>query len=281
MNNNVTFIACDKPYETSKTVIFGAPFDGTVSYRPGTRFAPDIIRIDSSNLEEYSPYLDKSLNDVSITDIGDVDVYFGAKERSLDSIYEFTKNIVDANKRPFMIGGEHLVSLPAFRAVYERYPDVHVIHIDAHTDLRDTFFGEKLSHATVLRRITDLTGPNRLFQFGIRSGIKEEFEFARKNHYIEPFTIRTFNDTINKIKDKPIYLTLDLDSLDPSIMMGTGTPEAGGLTYHELMQALYSLKDHNIVGCDVVELAPHYDPSGVSTAIASKIIRELLLIITK
>lgn len=281
MNNNVTFIACDKPYEDAKTVIFGAPYDGTVSYRPGTRFAPDIIRLDSANLENYSPYLDKSLVDESITDIGDADIYFGAKERSLDSIYDLTKKIVTDRKRPFMIGGEHLVSLPAFKAVFEHYPDVHVVHIDAHTDLRNTFFGEHLSHATVLRRITDLMGPNKLYQFGIRSGLKEEFEFARENHYIEPFTIQTFSETVKALKDKPIYLTLDLDALDPSIMMGTGTPEAGGLTYNELMKALYALKDYNIVGCDVVELAPHYDPSGVSTAVASKIIRELLLIITK
>ncbi|MFP4286088.1 MAG: agmatinase [Candidatus Izemoplasmataceae bacterium] len=281
MNKVVTFIACDNLYEDAQTILFGAPFDGTVSYRPGTRFAPDIIRIDSENLEVYSPYLDKSLTDVQIADIGDVDIYFGAKERSLDSIYETTKKIISDDKRPFMIGGEHLVSLPAFKAVIEKHPDVHVIHIDAHTDLRDTFFGEKLSHATVLRRISDLTGPNKLYQFGIRSGMKEEFQFAQENHYIEPFTINTFSQKVKALKDKAIYLTLDLDALDPSIMMGTGTPEAGGLSYHELMHALYLLKDYNIVGCDVVELAPHYDPSGVSTATASKIIRELLLIITK
>ena len=281
MINTVTFIACDKDYDKAQTVIFGAPFDGTVSYRPGTRFAPDIIRIDSANIESYSPYLDKDLNDFSITDIGDCDVFFGNKFKTLDSIYETTKSIVQDGKRPFMFGGEHLVTYPAVKAVYEQYPNLKVIHIDAHTDLRDTFFGEELSHATVLKRVHDLVGDKNIYQFGIRSGLKKEFEFAKKHLTIEPFTINTFEEVTKEIKDMPIYLTLDLDVLDPSIMMGTGTPEAGGLTYKELMQALYTLKDFNIVGLDVVELAPHYDPSGVSTAIASKIIRELLLISAK
>ncbi|MFU8785964.1 MAG: agmatinase [Candidatus Izemoplasmataceae bacterium] len=281
MTNTVTFIECDKTYEEAKTVIFGAPFDGTVSYRPGTRFAPDQIRIDSANIESYSPYLDKDLKDYSIADIGDVDVYFGNKFKTLDSIYECTKKIVDASKIPFMFGGEHLVTYPAVKAVFEKYPNLKIIHIDAHTDLRDTFFGEELSHATVLKRVHDLVGDHNIYQFGIRSGLKKEFDFAKEHFYIEPLTVNTLPDIASTLNNTPIYLTLDLDVLDPSIMMGTGTPEAGGITYKELMHGLYALSNLNIVGLDVVELSPHYDPSGVSTAIASKIIRELLLIVNK
>jgi len=277
--NSLTFISCDSEYNESEIVMFGAPFDGTTSFRPGTRFAPNQIRIDSDGIETYSPYLDIDIEDKNIIDIGDLEFPFGNVNKTLDIIYSATKKIVNDNKIPFMIGGEHLVTYPQVKAVYEKYPDLHIIHFDAHADLRDDYLGEALSHATVLRRCHDLIGDNKIFQFGIRSGTKEEFDFANKHTIMEKFTINTVKEITEKIKHKPIYLTIDLDVLDPSIFSGTGTPEPGGLTFNDLISSLASLSNLNIVGCDVVELSPHYDPTGVSTAVAIKIIREVLCIL--
>lgn len=277
--NTLTFIGCDTPYKDAKIAMFGAPFDGTTSYRPGTRFAPQTIRIDSEGLETYSPYLDKDLTDQNIIDVGDIDVTFGNTQATLNTIKAMTTSLIEDGKKPFMIGGEHLVTLPQFEGILATYPNVRIIQFDAHTDLRDDYVGEPLSHATVIKKIHNLIGDGKIYQFGIRSGTKAEFDFAASHTYLEKFTADTVKHIVKDLKDVPIYITIDLDVLDPSIMAGTGTPEAGGLLFNELMTALYTLKDLNIVGADVVELAPHYDQSGVSTATASKVIRELLLML--
>ena len=277
--NNLHFIGCDKAYEESDIVIVGAPFDGTVSFRPGTRFAPNVIRTDSDGLETYSPYLDKDLTDQRIHDYGDIDMVFGSKERSLNALYNTIKELIHDNKIPLTIGGEHLISYAPIKALSEKYDDLHVIQFDAHTDLRKDYMGEKFSHATVMRLAHELLGNQKIYQFGIRSGLKEEFDFASNYTTLEKFKARTVSTVAKTLLDKPIHLTIDLDVLDPSILPGTGTPEAGGLSYNELMDAVYQLKGLNIVGIDVVELSPHYDASGVSTAVAAKIIRECLLLL--
>ena len=274
---NQQFIGCDKPFEEGKVVLFGAPFDGTTSYRPGTRFAPTAIRPDSYGLETYSPYLDLDLEDFLISDIGDVDVPFGNPPKALAAIKAV--EIVSHGKKPLMIGGEHLVSLPVIETLAHHYPDLHIIHLDAHTDLRDDYLGEKLSHATVLRRAWDILGDHRIFQFGIRSGMKQEFEWAKTHTYLHPFDTVTLKETMQSLKGKPIYFTLDLDVLDPSIFSGTGTPEPGGITMKELLEVFIILKEAHLIGADVVELAPHYDASGVSTAVACKVIREIALLL--
>ncbi len=280
MNKNIsTFIGCEEDFAESSTVIFGAPFDGTTSYRPGTRFASQTMRLESYGLETYSPFLNKDLEDYAIFDAGDLEITIGNKHKALAEIEDMTRTIVQAGKKPFMIGGEHLVTLPAFQGVFEKYPDVMLIHIDAHTDLREDYIGEELSHATVVRRIWDLVGDDRIFQFGIRSGTKEEFMWSQAGHtYMEPFRANTFSSLLEKIGNKPVYVSIDLDVLDPSLFAGTGTPEAGGLTYKELEALFPVLAKLHIVGADIVELAPHYDQSGVSTAVACKIMRELLLV---
>ncbi len=278
-HNHISFIGCEHPYNDARIVLFGAPFDGTVSFRPGTRFAPSVIRQDSFGLETYSPYLDKDLKDANVHDAGDIDVVFGNTRKTLDRIRDKAKDIVTSNKIPFLIGGEHLVTLGAIEALSERFPNLKVLHFDAHTDLRDSYEDEKLSHATVMRRVYELLGDKSIYQFGIRSGLKEEFLFAKNHLTIEPFTLNTVGDVVKNLNANPIYISLDLDVLDPSTMMGTGTPEPGGVTFKELTHALYQLKGLNIVGCDVVELSPHYDTSGVSTAVAAKLIRELLMIL--
>ncbi len=278
LNRNVeTFIGCDKLYDKSDIVIFGAPFDSTTSFRPGTRFASKAIRSESFGIETYSPYQDKDLCDIKVFDGGDLELPFGNTEKVLNSIEQFTLKLLNDNKLPFMIGGEHLVTLGAVKAVYNRYPDLHIIHFDAHTDLREDYLGEKLSHATVMRRICDLIGYGKIFQFGIRSGEKYEFEFAEKHLYINKFNLNALEEIISKLKNKPVYFTLDLDVLDPSIFPGTGTPEAGGISFNELLNSIIKLGKLDIVGCDMNELSPIYDQSGTSTAVACKILREMLL----
>ena len=277
-----TFMGMDNTYEESDIVVFGVGFDGTTSNRPGTRFASSAMRPEFYGLETYSPKLDLDLEDYKICDIGDLELSIGDMHRVLDEIYEGTRNIVKDNKIPFMIGGEHLVTLPAFKAVHEKYKDIYVLHFDAHTDLREEYNNNKNSHATVIKRIWDILGDNRIYQFGIRSGTKEEFNFALKeNHtYMEVSTIDTFEDILKSLEKKNVYLKIDLDVLDPSIFPGTGTPEPGGLNYNEFEKIFKILKDSNInlVGCDIVELSPDYDNTNVSTITACKILRELALV---
>lgn len=277
--NIETFIGCDAEYADAKIVLFGAPFDSTTSYRPGTRFGSRAIRQESYGLETYSPYLDKDLTDCAIFDSGDIELSMGSSAIALDQISERTSTILDDGKLPFMIGGEHLVTLGAFREVYKRYKDVHIIHFDAHTDLRQEYLGVELSHAAVLRRCHDLVGDGHIHQFGIRSGDRVEWQWARAGHTdLHPFCFEGLEKVAKELKGKPVYFTIDLDVLDPSIFPGTGTPEAGGVGFMELLQAIKTVCDNvHVVGCDVNELAPTLDPTGVSTAVACKVVREFLL----
>lgn len=277
--NIETFIACEASFEEATTVLFGAPFDSTTSFRPGTRFASRVIRADSFGLETYSPYQDKNLEDIAVFDAGDLELSFGRVDLALADIRQQTATILAAKKRPFMIGGEHLVTLGAFEAVVEQYPDVHVIQFDAHTDLRDTYLDAKLSHATVIRRVHDMIGDDKIYQFGIRSGERAEFAFAKEHTHLQKFDFTGLTEIVAQLKAKevPIYFTLDLDVLDPAAFPGTGTPEAGGVMFPELLQAILDISVLPIVGIDVNELSPQYDLSGASTALAGKIIREILL----
>ena len=279
-NRNVeTFLGCDGTYEDSHIVIFGAPFDSTTSYRPGTRFAARTMRAESYGLETYSPYQDLDLEDARAFDGGDLELPFGDTERALDMIHTCAKNILEGGRLPFLIGGEHLVSLPAIKAAAEKHSELAVIHFDAHTDLRDEYLGNHLSHATVIRRAWDILGDGRIHQFGIRSGERAEWEWARAGHTnLHPFTFAGLSEAVTALKERPVYLTIDLDVLDPSAFPGTGTPEAGGVTFVELLKAALSvIRGCNVVACDLVELSPPLDPSGTSTATALKLLREMIL----
>ena len=282
-SNINTFMGMENPYDKSDIVVYGAGFDGTTSNRPGARFACSSMRPEFYGLETYSPILELDLEDFKICDMGDLDLSIGDTDKVLQEIYEGTKQIIQDNKIPFMIGGEHLVTLPAFKAVYEKYEDVYILHFDAHTDLREEYNNNKNSHATVIKRIWDIVGDNKIYQFGIRSGTKEEFDFSLKeNHtYMEVGNINTFKDIVDKLEYKKIYITIDLDVFDPSIFPGTGTPEPGGVTYREFGNIFSILKNSNvdIVGCDIVELSPDYDNTKVSTVLACKVLRELALVL--
>ena len=263
----------NKDYNSSDIIMVGLPFDGTVSYRPGSRFAPEQIRLASLGLEEYSPYFDKHLEDCNFHDAGDLEFPLGNTVKSLDMIEKNVEEIYRDGKRVFGIGGEHLVTLPEIKAVHKFYKDLAIVHFDAHTDLREEYLGEELSHSAVIRHSGKIVGFENLKQIGIRSGMKDEFELMKKYN-----TRANKYDDLDILKSKPIFVTVDLDVLDTSIMPGTGTPEVGGLTFNELLGWFKYLADFNIVGADVVELAPDYDSSGASTAVATKVIRELLMV---
>ena len=272
------FMACDTNYKNADIVMFSAPFDGTTSFRPGTRFAGGAIRRDSYGLETFSPYQDADLLDCRVLDSGELDLPIGDPLAALKVIKKRTAAILKDGKTPFMIGGEHLVTLGAFGAVAEKYPDVHIIHFDAHADLRNDYLGVKLSHACVIRRCYDIVGDGRIFQFGIRSGDKSEFAWKEGKVTTRLFDFEGLYGVLEELKGKPVYFTLDLDVLDPSVFPGTGTPEPGGVTFDALRKAATAVcRRANIVGCDVNELSPPYDQSGISTAAACKIIREMLI----
>ena len=277
--NIETFIGCDSCYEDASIVLFGAPFDSTTSYRPGARFGPAAMRHESYGLETFSPYQNTDLTDYAIFDSGDLELCFGSSEQAMSDIEARANTILDDGKFPLLLGGEHLVTLGAVRAVAQRHPDLHIIHFDAHADLRDDYLGAKLSHACVLRRCHDLLGDGRIHQFCIRSGDREEFAFAAAHTEMHRFTFDGLKELTDALRQSqtPVYLTIDLDCLDPSVFPGTGTPEAGGVTFLQLLDAIRMVSGVNLVGADVNELAPMLDASGVSTATACKVLRELLL----
>lgn len=305
------FIECITPLRTARTVILGFPYDGTSSFRPGSRFAPNSIRESSYGLESYSPYLKRELKDKRILDCGDIELPFGEKDRVLKEIGDLVRSYLKKKKKIFSLGGEHLISYPIIREHLNIYSDLVVLHLDAHADLRDEYLGEKYSHATVMRRVYDCieemkemeemeetkgtrernyqrgevlkpkkSPQKRIYQFGIRSGTEEEWLFAQTHLHFYPFGLEFFAKIISSIpKELPLYLTLDLDILDTSVLPGTGTPEPGGVSFSELLSALLCLKGKNLVGADLVELCPDYDSTKVSSIVSAKLAREILLLL--
>jgi agmatinase len=282
-HNIETFIGCDADYTDAKIVLFGAPFDSTTSFRPGARFGPSAMRHESFGLETYSPYQDADLTDYVIFDSGDLELSFGDTESALADIQKRAEVILADDKFPLLLGGEHLVTLGSVQAVYQKYPNLHIIHLDAHADLRNDYLGAKLSHACVMRRCHDLLGDGRIHQFCIRSGDRSEFRFAEAHTDMHPLTLDGFDRTISTLKatQVPVYLTIDLDCLDPAIFPGTGTPEAGGISFNQLLSAILAAAQCHVVGADLNELAPMLDHSGASTATACKVLRELMLALLK
>ena len=275
---NNCFIGFDNEFQEANAVLFGAPFDGTTSFKPGARFAPMAIREDSWAIETYSPYLDKDLEDLKLFDYGNLELPFGDKMKTLSIIENMVDDIVQANKIPIMLGGEHLISYASIKSLAKKYTNLNLIHFDAHTDLREHYLNERFSHATVMRRVHDILGDKKLNQFCIRSGLKEEFIWAKEHTYLEKFTYKTLEACVNRLKNEPVYISIDLDVFDPSVFPGTGTPEPGGINFHQMLEIIQTLKNlQNVVGIDIVELSPKYDSSGVSTAVACKTLRELVL----
>lgn len=275
------YIKSHPNFEESQVVLYGMPMDWTVSYRPGSRFGPARIREVSIGLEEYSPYLDRELDEVKYFDAGDIPLPFGNAQKSLDIIEDFIDQVLAAEKFPFGMGGEHLVSWPVMKAVFKKYPDLAIIHMDAHTDLRENYEGEPLSHSTPIRKIAEHIGPHNVYSFGIRSGMKEEFEWAKQNgmHISKFEVLEPLKEILPKLAGRPVYVTIDIDVLDPAHAPGTGTVDAGGITSKELLASIHAIarSEVKVVGCDLVEVAPIYDVSEQTANTASKLIREMLL----
>ena len=267
----------------SNLVLLGIPFDATSAFRPGSRFAPDQIRLYSEGIESYSPYQDKDLEEIEFYDAGNVEITISNFSALRTAVQAQVEAFLNSGKKVIALGGEHLIALPVVETYLKKYPALKVLHFDAHADLLDEYLGEPYSHATVIRRICDLIGGNHVYQFGIRSGLKEEFEFAKNSTHFYPFEFQaqTVQPIVESLSGSPVYLTLDLDVLDPACFPGTGTPEPGGVTFQQLLQTLLALANLNIVGADVVELCPPYDRSEVSTMTAITILRELIVLLGK
>lgn len=275
------FIGMNSSYEESDVVLYGMPMDWTVSYRPGSRFGPTRIREASIGLEEYSPYLDRSLEEVSFHDIGDIPLPFGNAPKSIAKIESFVDQLLEDGKFPFGMGGEHLVSWPVMKAVSKKYDHLAIIHMDAHTDLRENYEGEPLSHSTPIRKIAEHIGPANVYSFGIRSGMKEEFQWAKESgmHISKFEVLEPLKKVLPLLEGRPVYVTIDIDVLDPAHAPGTGTVDCGGITTKELLAAIHEIARSGVkvVGCDLVEVAPVYDVSEQTVNTASKLMREMLL----
>jgi agmatinase len=272
-----TFISCRAPLKEASAVILGCPYDGSASFRPGARFGPSAIRRASWGIETYSPYFNKDLGQFSIHDMGDLELPLGEKKISLDLIRKAVRKILSGNKFPILLGGDHLITLPIVEELVKNYPQLQIVHIDAHTDLREEYLGESVSHSTVMRRVVDHLGEGRLFQIGIRSGTEDEFKLARKMKSIIPFDSDSLSSMIKRLRNQSVYITLDLDVMDPSFLPGVGTPEPGGLTFQEFISLLKKLQALHVIGFDMVELTPDYDPTQISSVTASVILREMIL----
>jgi agmatinase len=275
------YISAKASFRESHAVILGCPFDGTASFRPGARFGPSAIRRASWGIETYSPYLKKDLTEVSLHDMGDLDLPLGDKEVAFRWIRKALQEILAARKFPILLGGDHLVTLPIIEEVFRTHPDLHLLHIDAHADMRQDYLGETLSHSTVMRKITDFLDRGRLFQMGIRSGTEEEFQWAERMKSIVSPDGPSLRNLVRRLKGKPVYISLDLDVIDPGCLPGVGTPEPGGLAFREFLALLKTLQSLHVIGFDIVELTPDYDPTQISSVTASVILREMILSFVK
>src|SRR4030043_445372 len=272
-----TYISASASFERSRGVILGCPYDGSASFRPGARFGPSAIRRASWGIETFSPYFQRDLIQYSIHDMGDLELPLGEKKISLGLIRKVLGKILSEKKFPILLGGDHLITLPIIEEILSFYSSLHIVHIDAHTDLREEYLGESLCHSTVMKRVLDRLGEGKLFQIGSRSGTEEEFKLARKMKSIVPLDPSALNSMVKRLRNQPVYITLDLDVIDPSLLPGVGTPETGGFIFQEFISILKELQFLRVVGFDIVELTPDYDPSQVSSVTASVILREMIL----
>ena len=272
------FMASRREPAGCRVGLFGVPYDGTTSFRPGTRFGPAAIRDVSNGLETYCPQLDRDLEDLAFADLGAVDIPFGAPDPVLEAVRESTEAVLNLGLRPLMLGGEHSITAGAVAAVAAQHPDLVLVQLDAHADLRDSWLGSRHSHACAMRRCLEVLPSQRLFQLSIRSGTRVEFEELRGSGRLMA-DVQALAAALQPLQGRPLYLTVDLDWFDPAVLPGTGTPEPGGYLWADFAALVNVLRQHQLVAADVVELAPHLDPSGVSSVLAAKVTRSLLLLL--
>ncbi len=257
--------------------LFGVPYDGTTSFRPGTRFGPAAVREVSTGLETYCPQLERDLEAMAYADLGAVAISFGAPDPVVDAVQTATASVLNQGLKPLMLGGEHSITSGAVAAVATHYPDLVMVQLDAHADLRNEWLGAHHSHACAMRRCLEVLPSQMLLQIAIRSGTKEEFSELASSGRLTPF--ENIAQRLHPLRGQPLYLTVDLDWFDPAVMPGTGTPEPGGFLWQHFAELVDELRHHNVVGADVVELAPQLDPSGISSVLAAKVTRSLLLLL--
>lgn len=270
------FMGARRNPEGCRLALFGVPYDGTTSFRPGTRFGPAAIREVSTGLETYCPQLDRDLEDIAYADIGAVEIPYGDPQPVVEAVRHATSSVLAAGMKPLMLGGEHSISSGAVAAVAEQHPDLVLVQLDAHADLRNEWLGSHHSHACAMRRCLEVLPSQQLLQIAIRSGTSEEFkELHRSDRLI---SVQDIPERMNALRGRPIYLTVDLDWFDPAVMPGTGTPEPGGFLWSDFAAVINELRHHHLMGADVVELAPQLDSSGISSVLAAKVTRSLLLL---
>ncbi|WP_320675814.1 agmatinase [Prochlorococcus sp. MIT 1300] len=284
-DDGAIFMAASRNHENCKVGLFGVPYDGTTSFRPGTRFGPSAIREISKGIETYCPELNRDLEDLTFKDFGSLDIPFGAPEPVIQIIKQATEKLINLNLKPLMLGGEHSISSGAVAALTKKYPDLMLVQLDAHADLREEWLGSKYSHACAMRRCLEVLPSGQLFQIGIRSGTREEFAELLSTKRLIPFeagkTAKALEQALQPHLGNPMYLTIDLDWFDPSVLPGTGTPEPGGFFWQDFAEVVKVIRNHHLVGADIVELSPQLDTSGISTILAAKITRSLIMLLSK
>ncbi len=271
------FLAAERSPAACDVAIVGVPFDGTASWRSGARFGPDAIRAASVALETYSPRLDHDLEDIALGDYGDLEVGTGRPERVVAAAERVAGQLFGRGAKPLLLGGDHSWTPGVVRAALARWPDLLVVQLDAHADLRDGYLGEPYSHAAGMRRCLDFLSSSALLQVGIRSGTREEWLELRGTGRFVPPSERALQAALAGASRRPVYVTCDLDVFDPAYFSGTGVPEPGGIDWVTFASLLDVLRPLNLIGADVVELAPGLDPSGASSVLAAKVVRELAL----
>ena len=275
------FMGAKRSIEKCSIGIFGVEYDRTTSYRPGARFGPSSIRNVSECLESYCPSIDKDLEEIEYCDLGKLMLDSYESLPVINKVYKATRYLLDKNIKPIILGGEHSITTGVVKSLTEKYPDLILVQLDAHADLRESYLGNKNNHACTMRRCLELLPSKNIIQVGIRSGTKNEFDEMKINNQLLQFNIGdNYHELHKKLKpylSSPIYITIDLDWFDPSLLPGTGTPEPGGFFWNDFQTIIDGLGEMNIVGGDIVELAPELDPSGVSSVVAAKVARSLIM----
>ena len=280
-NESAIFMGAKRNPDNCSIGIFGVNYDGTCSYKSGARFGPNAIRQVSTCLETFCPRLGKDLEDFNYVDFGSLEINTNDSKSVIDSVKLATNYLMSRSLAPIMIGGEHSITRGAIEALVNKYPDLILIQLDAHADLRNSYMGNKHSHACTMQRCLDVLPKQKILQVGIRSGTKEEFKLMREKNQLVNFFPGENTQELKKAflpyANSPIYLTIDLDWFDPSLLPGTGTPEPGGFFWNDFEVILKTLKNFRIVASDIVELSPEIDSSGVSSIVAAKVLRSLIM----
>jgi agmatinase len=273
------FIACRAPYPDARIVLFGIPFEGSVNLRTGADRGPRDLRIASDSIETYSPVLERDLEDLGMADLGDCELGGGSPREQLARAREEVRGFWHPGLLTVMLGGDHTATLPIIEVLAPAIPDLRVLQLDAHPDLREEFLGERYNYASAMARVMDVVAPERVYQVGMRTGAREEYR--RKVPHLYPahtvHPVEAVRGLVPELSRHPLYVTIDVDVRDPSQAPGTGAPEPCGLLASELIDIVRLLEPCTIVGTDLMEVAHAFDPSGRTGITASWILREAIL----